>query len=515
MSLNTIGKDPKRLDGWTPRVEDLQAAARGFEIEAKTEMRACGCGIKLDLYDIVYPALRAAAEELSAIGVQGIGTRTDFFAHSGRLESLERIVFLDEEIKKKAGELASRIAANETDALVEVYSSNIDYSLHREKLRAHFADVASAKARIWATAQAKKAASGTGPLRFGKGHSIGAGGNFTLVDLLKFDDSAGYTAANNDTIATADSMLRHGCAISVMTALNNSLNDLFLAGVSDDLRIFPVYDGSADEVQAIHTAIDDYVAFFSERGVKVKVEDRGPLGLGVRMIGATVTGHARHELPGLHRLLPGQKIMATRHLGDLSLLAAHRALHFPETPHAELDALRWKVLQQFCTPNYLAATILQKYLPVAGEPFRPDRHITFASDVSGPGFYVLEEGATASRVSVHIQELKFMHEGGLGSYRRNQLSSTNGPILFSAYPEVAEQVERELLNAGYSQCWNVGVVTERDPTALIKISQKLRDKHTNINPRLDFFAPEVHFGEGESLVKERMPIFQSATFVED
>ena len=267
----------------------------------------------------------------------------------------------------------------------------------------------------------------------------------------------------------------------------------------------------SDECLKIQEALQDYQTFMRERGADLEILDQGPLNVGTRLIGASVIGRAMHELPTLKGLSSGQEIIATRHLGDLSFLSMNRASYFPEKRKGEDNAIRLSVLQRFATPNLLLARKIRAYLPDLGKKFDPDRHIFFATDISGPGLAVLEEGANASGVDVRIDDMKFLDERSLKFYRKNQTSSTNGPILLAASRNVIEQIQSDLHASGYSETWRVGSVLGPSAKPCIELASNLEKRFASNNPRIDFFRPEVHFGEkGES--KERVPIFQRFRF---
>lgn len=488
------------MDGWTPTEESLQSLSEGCEIQSKSEMRPCGCGIKLDLQDVVYPALREIREEKS---LTGFGSRVDAHVSTGSFLGFQRFLVKHADLAKKKTEIAQAMAAFGGHSVIELFTTATDYFQNRRELQKEFRRLLREKRDLLEMAS----------VDFGKGHSIRAGGDALVFDVLKYDRTgSGYTVANNDTIVTADSMLKHHSPISVFTSLNNALNDLFLMGVNQDLVLHPVYDGTPAEVQAIQEGLRAYAKFYADRGASITIQDQGPLGLGIDVIGATVVGRAHHEIPGLSGLAPGHEILATRYLGDLSFLSMHRSLHFPYVAHDDLDMIRWKVLQKFMTPNYLIANVIRKYLPALGEQFDPHRHISYSSDISGPGLYVLEEAANASGVNVYIDAFRFIDERSLKYYRRNQTSSTNGPILLAAAPALLKKVEADLRALGLHEVWRVGKVLEKSETPTMFVNSVFETKYRSATPRTDFFDPEVHFGSGDDVEAERMSIFDRYAF---
>ena len=496
MKFETISPDFRRIEGWTPSVDSLVAAAEGFAVSKPEEMRPCGCGVKLDLQDVVYPALESSGTAVDL-------ARVDAHSQPGRFRDSCRVVVDFSELAARREEIASRMAEFRPGSVIELLTTGRNYFADREGTKNEFSSVTAEKFRLLTEIG--------GGLRFGKGHSIGAGGNFLLMDFLRYQAGPGYTVSNNDTIITADSLLQHHCAISVFTALNNALNDLFLLGVNEQLRIFPVYDGNPSEVAQIRAAFAAYQKFYADRGVSIAIEDSGPLNRGVQLNGATVLGSAQHELPSMAGLQPGQVILATRFFGDLSVLSQHRGAYFSGGASVALRNLRWGALQRFTTPNFLLANLIRSYLPTLGEAFDANRHLGFSTDCSGPGISVLEEGARASGVNVFVEDLRFIDEGSLKFYRKNQTSSTNGPILLAAAPAVAEKISADLARLGLNEVWRVGKVLEHSAQPTMLLHPSLRDRYRSTDPRTDLFAPEVRYGSGDEL-SERVPIFQRYEF---
>lgn len=512
MKIETLSQNSKNMEGWTPSPGSIEKILLNSEIESADEMRPCGCGIKLDLRDLVYPALQGVSSQINKEELGGVGLRVDAHVHAGHYHESRREILQVSELVCRSQEYSSRLAEFNADSVIELLSIDDHYFEDKKSAIQRTADIIQQKIKILELAAKKmKYAGKIHPLRFGKGHSIGAGGNLVMLDLLRYKRGKGYTISNNDTIVTADSMLRHWSPLTVFTAFNNALNDLFLMGVTKDLTLIPVYDGNEAEIKKIHDAIQLYRAFYKDRGVTLNVIDKGALKKGIQVVGTTAIGHAEHELPRLSGMQEGQEIYATRYLGDLSLLSMHRSLHFPYREHPELDPLRLKALQHFTTPNYLVAQVLGRYFPKLNEAFDSECHITYSSDCSGPGLFVLEEAAMASQKSVYLESLRFIDERGLKFYRKNQTSSTNGPIVFSAKSALAERICRDLEEIGLKEIWRVGRVL-RKSEAHILINPKLREQYSSPNPRTDLWAPEVHFGEGDHPICEVTPLFQSYVF---
>lgn len=506
--ISSQTNDPFRIDGWMPAKAWIQTQSDDFQLADKSLMRPCGCGIKLDLQDVVYPAIKEIISGRRGEGAFSSHHRVDSHIYPGQFKNLVRKTVSKKQLLASNSSLDLQLNFPEADSVIALFSTSLDYFRERESTRSEFKSVLAATVDLLDSLGGK-------PISFGKGHSIRAGGNFLLLDFIEHSPSPGFTVSNNDTIVTADSMLRHGCPISVFTAFNNSLNDIFIAGAHESLKLFPVYDGTAVEIVEIQAAIAQYKEFFSDRGVTIEIIDQGPLGFGTPLIGATVLGSTNRRSPSLKNLLPGHHVIATRALGDLSILSQHRELHFPFLPHEHVDQDRIKVLQHFCTPNLLIARLIEKYLPAPHEEWDEKKHIYYTSDISGPGLYVLEEAARASSVDVLINNLSFLNEESLRFYRKNQTSSTNGPVLISASTHVIEKVSRDLADMNFSEIWNVGEVLQKSEQPAILFPSSLAARYRSDNPRLDLFAPEVHFGEGESAKAERIPIFDNVRILRD
>lgn len=508
MSIKTLSKNPHHLDGWTLDASLINQITKADQVAEKADMRPCGCSIKLDLKDVVYPAFRQNDDQTNAEFT--MGKRVDAAVLPGAPVASSRFFIPHAELANPSAteKIANAMAAFGSNSLVELFSTSRKYFADREGTRNEFAEMMQSKTGLLQSVSKKQKASGQalGELRFGKGHSIRAGGDFMMLDAFKVDPrSEGYTVLNNDTIITADSLIKHSSLVTVFTAFNNALNDLFLHGVTEELTLYPVYDGDTASVMQIQSHIAEYRKLFAARGVPLRIIDRGPLNIGIMLVGATVSGRALHEVPTMSGLQPGQKLLVTRHLGDLSFLSLYRSKFFPPQPHEDLDATRLQVLQKFCTPNILLAQIIQKYRPGLGESFDPNRHISFATDISGPGVSVLEEAAHASGVDVHFENLKFIDERSLKEYRKDHTSSTNGALVMGGSDKVIAKIEKDLRKMGYNELWTLGHAGKASAQPQIFVPQSLYEKHHSENPRLDFFAPEVHFDNGDKI---RMPIFE-------
>lgn len=330
------------------------------------------------------------------------------------------------------------------------------------------------------------------PLTLGKGHTIRTGRNETQFGVLDFVETIPgpfYGVANNDTIVDIDCKLPHSSWITVFTAINNALNDLFASGVYKDVRIFPTIAGNtAEETAALESAVQKYAARFSEYGWRF--EPAAPLGqsngsYNAKVVGATVVGITDREVPRNEYLREGQILFATRPVGDLIPLAEYMALAYevgfyqqngmPQDAAklerlSQLESLRLKILQYLVTPNIEAAKIIAQYLPKKGDPFEDSEHITSSIDVSGPGIQTVAWLAQDSGHDVYLDDIVY-HDPSIPSSPicADQTSGTNGAIILAAQPDVAYKVMDDLKRAGYEP-WVVGRVGQKTAQPTIHIT---------------------------------------------
>jgi selenophosphate synthase len=507
MSIRSISNESSHLYGWTPTLDSIREHVVRDVMASTDPLHPCGCSVKLDLERIVYRTLN----QYDDFVLVGHKKRVDSHSHLGRFLSFKRCVFPLGSAISEIDRIRNEIVRFEPESIIELFTTSKNQFTHESETVRQFEEAMAVKLKLFAdVAKANPKI----PLSYGKGHSIGGGADVHVFDLLRYEDVPNrLTFSNQDTIITADSLLKHHSPVSVFVALNNAFNDLFVNGVSDQLRLFPILDGSPAEVAAIEQAIELYVNFFSERGVPIVLERTKALGRGAALVGATVVGESSHRPPSIDGLLPGQEIICTRFLGDLSVLSDHKnAVFSPSGATDELSNVRLKILQRLSTPNILLARVVRKYLPSIDEAFDQNRHITFATDLSGPGVSVIEEGAIASGVDVYIDSLRFVHEPSLKFFRRNHTASTNGPLVIAAMRSVLDRVVDDLLKVGLDEVWFLGKVLPKSGAPTIYLNPYLKERFESADPRTDLFAPEVHFGKGQTLNKVRVPIFRRFAF---
>jgi selenophosphate synthase len=294
---------------------------------------------------------------------------------------------------------------------------------------------------------------------FGKGHSIRAGGDFIMLDFVKLDKQKSINSAyNHDSIITADSILTHTSLTSVFVSINNALNDLFSNGVFENITIYPTYDGTVEEISELRKNLQSFLEFYRTRGVDIKLIDLGPLNLNLKIIGASVTGTTDKLNRRFSGLTSGNEILLTKHLGDLSFLSLYRSYYFNNNEKQSLSKQRVAVLQEMTTSNYLVGKLLNSYMPKIDDTYDPKKHISFSSDISGPGVDVLFEAAEISHVDLDLVDPIFLFPVSLYFSRKNHTSSTNGPIAISAGPNVISHIETNLRALGFEKMWKIGKV---------------------------------------------------------
>lgn len=306
----------------------------------------------------------------------------------------------------------------------------------------------------------RAAARANHPFTVGKGHTIQIAKSpdqeYLVVDYLVASGSKRIGVANNDTISNIDPNLMYSSWIGAFVALHNALNDLFLCGVYRDITIFPTVDvRDPADAEPIRRALQMY-----EQRYGFKIVGREPLGFRTKSMGATVVGVTDREIPINQQLQPGQVLIATRPIGDLAPLTEILIRQALEEDVSDLQPLRRRVLDLMLTPNIEAAKIIEKYLPLKGEPFDPQRHITACRDMSGPGVLALEELAEDSQTDIYLHTIRLHDERIANVDMPNPTSGTNGAIIIAALPKLAERIQKDLRAVGYEP-WVMGHVLER------------------------------------------------------
>ncbi len=446
------------LKDWMISLEDLKKFEKDNTVSPQSKIVPCGCGVKVDLADIVYPTIQSFSTSHSLYNNE----RLDAFFAEGELESIKRIVIPLNSTVDQIQFFANEIFNYRPDVLLELITvdfeaieSDFDKKRKFESIYKLKCDLLDQVQLIYSHNQVTYSA------QFGKGHSIRAGGDFIMFDLVKIksDGPSGiYSAFNHDTIITADSVLKHSSMITTFVSFNNALNDLFSNGVYQGLEIFPVYDGYPDEILNIQNNMRSFVQFYQQRGVNIKLHDQGPLNKGIRLIGATVVGRSNKMKRKFDQISKGDHLILTKHLGDLGYLNLFRKSYFGNKVSVNTDENRYLVLQQMTISNYLIAKVINQYLPRIAEDFDSNKHISFSSDISGPGVDVIFEAAALSQIQLKMNPPIFLFPQSLYHFRKNHTSSTNGPLVIAGTSTVIQKIRSDLMSLGFDRIWEIANV---------------------------------------------------------
>jgi len=435
-----------------------------YRSEKKPKNIMClGCAIKVNLRNIIYPALRKVKKLISKTKVslelgndcyvfeteKEIVLRREVYKIYSPVNCLKEGAFND--IKNKVGHGAV------------VLGSFLDYVSSPEITKTMFAFCRALSSRKI-------------PFCLGKGHTIQASKTpqqkFILADYLMSKKGNYYGIANNDTIVTIDFNLRHSNWLNVYISFNNALNDLYALGAYKDIKIYPVYDSiSENDDLLIRGVFQGYLAHFKR--YNYRIFDLGPLGLNLELIGATVVGFSDRELPSIRGLKPGQSLIVTRPVGDLSALVLYILKKMYGLLPPRIKELKKDVLNHMVTPNIEVAKIISEYLPLKGKEFDYSRHITASKDITGEGISVFEVLASNSNVDIHIDKVNLHSIESSMLNLPNNTSCTNGPIVIAVYKKLVPEIMRKLTRAGMD-AWIIGTVGSKTKTPTIFLNKKLK-----------------------------------------
>ena len=428
------------------------------------EMICLGCAAKVSLTDTVYPALDEVRKKVEHFQHVKFQQREDsYFFKSNREFSLERIVLpLEKVYDSKSREITDTLRAAGSGGSILLFNfkpqPKIDF----------FTTVLVNVLESMEDAETSTVV--------GKGHTIQLSRipeeTLVMADFIGHSSGDYWGCANNDTISTVDPMLPHTHKYPVAIAMNNTLNDLFVFGITDGFILYPSYDARDDDgIDKIRESLRWYESRFSEIGIEIR--DLGPLRTNNKLIGATAIGFTDREIPLNAGLVEGQKIIATRPIGDLAPLNEYLIRVSLEEDLTDIEPLRRKMIQTMLIPNVDAARIISNYLPPFGETIDPTKHITATRDMSGPGMLALEELSEDSSCDIHIHDIHFHDEMIPGVEVTNVTAGTNGAILIAAVDGLHEEIFTRLDDAGYEP-WVVATVGEKSdkPTMILDPSLK-------------------------------------------
>ena len=411
---------------------------------------ATGCAVKVDLERVVYPALEKLRPKLEARGFR-IAPRedADIFPRAEEVEVHRRIYTLGPGTNADPEDLR-RLRPERAIVVIQVYQR---YAHRPEDF-----------ARLVGPVYERLSEAGV-PLHLGKGHSIVTPfeeDQFALFDFLKpvGRRGEGFTAANNDTMHIIDPTEEPGDYRQVAGALSNTLNDLFVLGVHENLRIAPVVNAPVEELrERMHRNIREYASKLGARVLDVPQPERGRL-----LAGATVLGDTDRRPPTFYdRVRPGMKLVATRPFGELAPINVYVAavidpsvvneLEEAGITLEELERLKDDAVSRIAEPNIGAARVIARYLPYAWEDYDPAQHVAATTDVTGPGVYVIYELAKLSRARIRLHDVPLLYPR-LSEYAAqsfiltNATAGTNGAFVAIVPEEVVEDFTRDLRAEG-------------------------------------------------------------------
>lgn len=400
---------------------------------------ACGCAVKIDLGEVVYPALDHLKRELRGTGICfGEREDADIFPSRGEPKILREVTSFDKVDFSQVEDFNPQRAISLT-------------SVHRPS---GHQDLADRWLKVYRKLSSREIA-----VTVGKGHTIEAYSKedeFLLFDFLSptRGKSEGFWVANNDTIQLIDPTLPLGAKEQVFTSLNNALNDLFALGAVDRIQIQPVYAGPDEEtVDQIERNIKDYCSRY-----RFQLLDEKPLPYRSPLLGATVVGKTEKHPPTFYdQLKRGDQILVHRPFGDLvpinlylgGLMMGRDQLQEWGFELEEVREAKQERLKVLASSNLEVGKIINEFCPKTGGNFDPHRHIKATGDLSGPGIGVFQEIAERSEVDIRLRKIPLEHEKMAKVASRNQLlpdatTGTNGAIAILASPDVIENVKYKL-----------------------------------------------------------------------
>ncbi len=452
------------------RLEDIRRMVKYYESLGVNPLAlATGCAVKVDLVRVVYPALSRLRPELERSGLE-IAPREDadiFPKPSGGVELHRRIYTLGKQTNVDPQDIA-RLKPDRAIVLVQVYQGYADDpERFAEKIGPVYKRIAESHVRLY----------------MGKGHSIVTpfrDDEFMLIDYIKLlgGEIEGYTLANNDTIHIIDPTKPPTDYKQVSGALSNSLNDLFVLGAHENIRIAPVVNAPSEELrEELYHSIEVFAKTLGAKVLDVPMPGKGRL-----IIGATVLADTTRRPPTFYdRAEPGMKLIATRPFGELAPINIYLAAVIDETivdeleeygiSFEELEKAKEKAVDYISTPNKPAAEVVAKHLPLYNEEYQRGEHIIATTDVTGPGIYVVWELAEQMKAKIRLWDipLLFPEYAEFAASRfilTNATSGTNGGYVIVAPDEIVDDIVKDLHSRGYSPVVFGEIVGKGEPEVI-------------------------------------------------
>ncbi|MGC9119276.1 MAG: SelD-related putative sulfur metabolism protein [Thermoproteus sp.] len=404
------------------------------------ESLSLGCSVKVDLYDVLYPALELLRDDVRRLNLV-IAPREDAAIMRGAGAELRRL-YLDPEDPRIDPAFLESYAPDLAVVLVQLYMAKAATpSKFAEYAARLYKALGSSRHRVW----------------LGKGHSIVStkkGAEFFMVDFLKAELGEGYVLANNDTIQVIDPSEDFDSPLQAAVAVNNALNDLYVKGVYKDVEIAPVYDAPEPYRAGVKAAVESYAASLG------KLVEAPQPGRGYLLLGATAYGRLDREPPTYYSQLgEGFVVLVTRPFGELAYFTTYVAVNTDEEllkafeksvmPLDQFEKEKRRVLELMAAPNADVARVIYDHLPDLGERFDPEAHIAVTIDISGPGVFVFKEVAERAGVDVELWDVPLLGPSVSRFAAENFImpdatAGTNGAIAVFLHKKLADEVLDEL-----------------------------------------------------------------------
>ncbi|MFP3294927.1 MAG: SelD-related putative sulfur metabolism protein [Caldisphaera sp.] len=419
---------------------------------------ATGCAVKVDLLNIVYPAMEKIRPYLQSKNLR-IAEREDadiFYADPDSVEINRKILPLGEKVNLNY-KINSEIRAI---ILVQVYqlAANEPEKFIRKVMPAY------------------ESLCDCAPLiNIGKGHSIVTPyreDEFMLADLISYNKGEEIVAANNDTMHIIDPTSLPSDYRQVSGSISNSLNDLFVLGAYKDLKIAPVLNAPTEELK--EELYKNSKRFANEIGAKILDIEQPKKGR--LLLGATVIATSNKKPPMFHdKADKGMKIITTRPLGELSPITTYLSTAIDESIIDELEKrgidldtlekIKEKAFNIISSPNKSMGEVIAKYLPDLNEDFSKEKHIVSATDVTGPGILVIWEQANLTKTHIRLYDFPLLFpeisEFATDNFLMpNATAGTNGGFIIISPEEIYEDIIRDLKYKGYDP-YVIGEVVEK------------------------------------------------------
>jgi len=207
---------------------------------------ALGCSVKVDLYNVLYPALAIVRKRISNLNID-IAPREDVAVLKGSEPEVMRVITSVEPLRIPISDV-NAFSPETLVILAEVFQGDAGDPDSLANLMVKLYEELS-KAGVKIT--------------IGKGHSIVStkpNASIYVLDFVKTrvkNDS--YTLVNNDTIQVIDPTDDIASYRQVSVALSNALNDLFSKGTYKNLEFYPVYDAPGEYGDRLLAEVKRYI----------------------------------------------------------------------------------------------------------------------------------------------------------------------------------------------------------------------------------------------------------------